>query len=124
VTPYEMPIPESFMLLGHHIDVVWVPELIHEKGYVGESDYHRGIIALQPDTPSTPRSQAALEHTFLHEFIHWCYYVLGEHDLRTNEKHVDMMASLVHQMLVTAEYEEAAEPELIVARVPGDEELQ
>ena len=43
----------------------------------------------------------------LHRF-NWMFYVLGEDELRKNEKLVDLIARCLHQALTTAVYEESA----------------
>lgn len=47
------------------------------------------------------------QQTWLHEVMHLLYDTIG-HDLNSNEAHVDLMASLLHQVLTTMRTE--AEP--------------
>ncbi len=46
-----------------------------------------------------------LEGTFCHELVHIMLYFAGEHELRNNEKFVDVFSGLLHQALTTAVYE-------------------
>ena len=99
-------IPTSFWLYGQNIAVNFDPTLSDVTDCVGESHYRRNEIVLQPNTEGVERLVSRVEQTFLHELVHYIFYMLGEDDLRKNEKLIDGVASLLHQAINTAEYEE------------------
>jgi predicted SprT family Zn-dependent metalloprotease len=97
-----MSIPSSFWLYGQLITVRYDPTLSDHTDCVGEARYRTNQIVLQPDTVSTKRVRTKIEHTFLHEVLHYIFYVLGEEELRVNEKLIDSVAALLHQVLTTS----------------------
>lgn len=101
-----MRIPKRFKLMGQTIDVVYDAKMADTDDCSGLAKYRFNQIALLPNTEGTLRLPTRIEQTFLHELIHWMFYVLGETDLRNNEKLVDSMAGLLHQALTTMEYED------------------
>lgn len=105
-------IPKRFKLLGRTITVEYEPMLDGKFGCTGEARYTTDTIALQPNTDTFNRPTAQQEHVFLHELTHHILNEMNEHDLRGNEKFVDVFSGLLHQALVTAEYEDgiAIEP--------------
>jgi hypothetical protein len=98
-----MNIPKSFTLAGLKIDVIREDDLILERKLIGEARYSKQQIAI--DTKNAPRETT--EQSFLHEVIHWCFYVLNEPELRDNEKLVDTLAHLLYQFENTKEPYEA-----------------
>ena len=86
-------IPHSFQLAGFTIKVVIDPQLYKEKKITAEAQYTKNQIVIDP----TILGIAGLEQCFYHELVHWIYYVMNEHELRMDEKHVDMMAHLLYQ---------------------------
>lgn len=101
-----MRIPVSFMLFGEKITVERCEALLEKDSCVGQALYRKNAIELQTNTPSVLRPSTHIEVTFLHELLHWIFYVLEEHELKENEKLVDTMARLLHQAISTAEYAE------------------
>ena len=106
-----MKIPKRFQLLGQTINVVWIEDMTDSTDCAGVASYRRNEIRIQPNTPSNPRTESNIEHTFYHELVHWIlyfaggYYKGGEH-LHKDEQLVDMAAGLLHQALSTMEYDE------------------
>jgi hypothetical protein len=98
----EMAIPSSFWLYGQKIVVSYDPTLSDANGCVGEARYRTNQIVLQPDSDSVPRLRSKVEQTFLHEVVHYIFYVLGEDEMRMNEKLIDGFSALLHQMLTTS----------------------
>jgi hypothetical protein len=99
-----LPIPTSFWLYGQKITVRFDPFLSDTTDCVGESRYRINEIVLQPHTEGIARLESKIEQTFLHEVMHFILQNLGEEELRSNEKLIDSMAQLLHQMLTTAHY--------------------
>ena len=98
-------IPKSFQLLGQTITVEWMDRLIEDQDAVGESHYRKNRIVLQQHNDGIVRPQTQSEATFCHELVHWIFFMMNEDDLRKNEKLVDVFGRLLHQALITMEYE-------------------
>jgi hypothetical protein len=79
--------------MGLTITVNLQPGLYNERKIVGEAQYLRQTVALDPNI----QVPTLVEHTFYHEKVHWILFAMGEDELRTNEKFVDMFAFLLHQ---------------------------
>lgn len=100
-----MNIPSSFNLLGHEVKVEYNPKLyITEEAY-GRAFYNENKIEIQSPSDEVILNETVIEQTFLHEVTHLILNSMGEDDLNRKEKFVDMFASLLHQILTTAEYE-------------------
>ena len=92
-----MNIPKSFKLAGTTISVIQDSQLYATRKIVGEAVYSKQTILL--DTGHC--SQEQIEQNFLHELIHWVFYIMGEDDLRNNERVVDLLAHFLHQVVKT-----------------------
>ena len=86
-----MKIPRRFELYGRTIRVVFGS--LNGAAYA-QWEFAKDLITIDPDAPRDHRDQA-----FLHEFIHAALESLGREDLSIDEKFVDGLAGLVHQML-------------------------
>ena len=98
-----MKIPKKFKLGGMEITVEYDPELLAREDAQGAAVYRKNKIIIQPSVESQKRSKKQLEHVFLHELVHYILDTMGEHELRTNERHVDLFATFLHQALTTME---------------------
>ena len=101
----EFKIPKRFKLLGHTIKVTEDPERYYNGNSYGACSYEGKWLKLVPPNPSHPVTQSSLEHTFLHELVHFVLYHTEQHKLGENEAFVDLVAGLLHQALTTMEYE-------------------
>ena len=101
-----MRIPKRFKLMGKTIEVIYVPTLRIETDSRGSAAYRMSEIRLQSSSPDWPISEADMGQTFCHEFVHHLFNTLAEDELRSNEKLVELMGSLLHQALTTMEYED------------------
>lgn len=90
-----MKIPRSFELQGRTIRVVQANTLVAEAW--GQWEASKDRITIDPAAPRDLKFQ-----TFLHEFCHAAFEALGRDDLSSDEKLVDGMAGLLHQMLKTS----------------------
>lgn len=90
-------IPRSFQLCGLTIDVKLDPDLYRTRKIVGEARYPDQLIILDTSTLGLQ----SLEQSYLHELVHWVFYILNEDEIRNNEKLVDQIAYLLHQSLQT-----------------------
>lgn len=99
-----MKIPKRFQLMGKTIRVKWDDALIYDRESIGRSNYRENTIVLQKSTKSEPMNVENQEHVFLHECLHHIFDVLGHSDMRTNEKLIDQISGLLHQIFVSSEY--------------------
>lgn len=97
-----MRIPESFKIAGLTINVTTDNELVKRRNVIGEARYSEQSILI--DRTAAPAETT--EQAFLHEAIHWVFYILNEEELRNNEKLVDTMAHLLYQIMTTAKHTE------------------
>ena len=98
-------IPSSFYLFGQKITVEYVDTLVENEDATGLSLYRKNVIQLQKPNAGIARPQVQIECTFLHELVHYVFFMLSKDDLRKDEVLVDTVAKLLHQALTTAEYE-------------------
>jgi predicted SprT family Zn-dependent metalloprotease len=98
-----MRIPKRFQLFGHTIEVNWYDNLLIRTNNVGEAHYNFNEIKLDY---MHERPESYKEQVFLHEVLHLILNLLGEEELRQNEKLVDTFASLLHQAINTMEYDD------------------
>jgi len=100
-----MKIPKRFKLFGRTITVEDDPRLIDKEDWQGMTNYRQSKIVLQPSKgENINRAPQDKEMTFFHELVHWIYYVMEEHELGKNEKHVEIFSQLLYQALITMEY--------------------
>ena len=96
---YSARIPKSFQLAGLTVDVRY-QEKISEGGLMlGAADYIAQEIRIDPTFTKKP----TVEQAYLHELTHWILFIMGEAELRDNEKFVDTFAHFLYQSMVTAE---------------------
>lgn len=100
-----MTIPTSFKLYGQTIQVKFAKDILGKDDLVGYAEFRTNTIYLAPSTDVYPRSQEQIEQTFCHELLHFILHFAGEDKLRKNEKFVDVLAYLLHQVLTTIEEE-------------------
>lgn len=94
-------IPTSFWLGGIKIDVVYDDTLVKTRQVIAEAQYGRQRILLDPS--ATPLQ--TIEQSYLHELVHWIFYIMGEDELRNNERIVDLFAHLLYQARMTENME-------------------
>lgn len=93
-------IPASFWLGGLKIDVVFDETMVKAKQVIGEARYAQQQIHLDPSVAPLQ----TVEQSFCHELVHWIFYMMGEDDLRNNERIVDLFAHFLYQAQVTAKF--------------------
>ena len=98
-------IPSSLYLFGQKITVEWVDTLIENDSATGLSIYRKNVIQLQKNNAGVVRPQQQIELTFLHELLHFVFFMLGKDDLRSDEEFIITVSGLLHQAMTTAEYE-------------------
>lgn len=96
-----MKIPSTFRLAGQTITVVLDPELYTRRKIIGEAVYVTQQILLDTGTCSQEQQQ----QNFIHELLHWIFYIMNEDDLRNNEKIVDLTAHFLHQFVISQTFD-------------------
>jgi predicted SprT family Zn-dependent metalloprotease len=99
--------------LGHTIEVTENKRLAHERNWTGAACYDETRIELLPISEQHPFSVSKHEQTFCHELSHFLLYYSGaaiNHELNgkfahQNEELVDLLGSLLHQVLTTMEFD-------------------
>jgi hypothetical protein len=99
-------IPKSFKLFGTLINVVWNNKRLNDKRVYGLSDYSKSEITLSTTQGTEPLSEGKMIDTFYHEKVHMILDTMGEEELSSNEKFVDIFSKLLRQSDETAEFEE------------------
>ncbi len=97
-------IPKSFYLHGQKIKVEYEKDWAHQTDENGNAAYRINRIILQPRTESYNMTVEATEQIFCHELVHFILFSM-ESDRRNDEKFVNLFGSLLHQALVTMEYD-------------------
>jgi hypothetical protein len=88
-------IPQKFELGGLTIDVVRDNTLVEKTGIIGKCVYEKLQIII--DEEATPSDFT--EQSYLHELVHWILYTMNEHELRDNDKFVDVFATFLYQAM-------------------------
>ncbi len=92
-------IPKSFWLGGLKIDVHFDESLVVEKNVIGQASYTAQEILIDPSVAPLQ----FVEQSYLHELVHWIFYMMSEQELCNNERLVDLFAHFLYQALSTAE---------------------
>jgi hypothetical protein len=98
-------IPKRVTLHGVTYQVIIDPELSVKTDNVGEASYRKSEIHVQGISPGYQMNPQRQEQVYLHELTH---HILHEmhHKLRDDEGFVDLFSAILHQALITSEYEE------------------
>jgi hypothetical protein len=94
-----LSIPKRFQLAGLEVTVEEDGTLVANKSVIGEARYAAQKILID----KTAASKELTTQSFLHEVTHWILYVMGEEELRNNEKFVDLFAQFWYQYEKTKE---------------------
>lgn len=86
-------VPKKFWLAGIEIEVELDPNMYAQTRRLGEAKYPDQKIILD----CSMQSIHSMEQTFLHELMHWIFYIMSEPELRNNEKLIDLLAHFIHQ---------------------------
>jgi predicted SprT family Zn-dependent metalloprotease len=97
-----MKIPKKLVLFGETITIKYDDNLNDREEYIGAAHYKYNEIILQ--RPNHVFNKERIEQTFYHELIHYILHKLGYHKLKTDEKLVDTIGSLLYQAHKTMEY--------------------
>lgn len=100
----KMLIPKEITIFGQKIKVIFDYKLVQDDDSVGATSYRTNKIILQKNTQSTECPRTQIEKTFWHEALHMIFYYIGENKLGSNEKFIDLLAGVLHQVITTAKY--------------------
>lgn len=94
-------IPKKFQLAGQTINVYKVENITKQTEDVdGMAFYCKNKIEIKDDKDSTDQY---MELVFWHEYFHHLLNTMGEKELRSNEKFIDLIANLQMQAIRTME---------------------
>jgi len=104
-----LQIPDQLELHGITYKVKMLDDLVARNDNLGEASYRLNEILIQTIVPGAPMTQDRQGQVFCHELVH---HILREMNdaKRDDEAFVDLFAALLHQALVTAEYEDDDDP--------------
>lgn len=93
-------IPKSIKIFNQTIKIVFKRTLLDGKEpCFGTWHYKRNTIYLQKSTRKHTLTEEQIESTFIHELLHACLDLMGEHELNDNEKFVSSLSHLIYQFI-------------------------
>jgi hypothetical protein len=95
-----MIVPEVFNIGPFKVSTVFKTNMWEKDDKVGMADIGNQKIILQPPMPGILNKKCC-EQTFLHELFHMLFFYAGQRELYVDEVLVDVMASLLYQVLET-----------------------
>ena len=96
-----MIIPKTFNIGPFTVPVELNDTMWEETKQVGEADIGKQRIILQ--SPMDDLNLKCVKQAFLHELMHLMFFYAGQRELYTDEVLVDVMATLLYQVLETME---------------------
>jgi hypothetical protein len=97
-------IPQKITLAGMPITTVFLKGTIEKYGGIAAADYGKQQIVVEDG--GNVLAPEAIQQAYIHEALHWLFYIMGKEDMRNDEALVDAMAHLVLQAINQAEFEE------------------
>lgn len=97
-----MKIPKRFQLHGQFVEVVFDTSIDFRNDNRGEAQFRINKISLAPSSDTHPRPVTQVEQTFCHELMHYISHHAG---IEMSEREIDLMGNLLHQALITMEYD-------------------
>ena len=101
-------IPYSFSLISDTVKVRMDKEVLmslSDRNLYGEACYAQNEILLNTNVDNRMVPIDKMMQAFYHEKVHFILDAMSEHDLRKNEKFVDLFSRLLLQTDMTAVYE-------------------
>lgn len=95
-----MKIPDTFKIAGQTWKVVYDRDLIATEDEFGSCNEVTNEIRLQEEGPI---SRERVEATFIHELLHAIFYELGQTNLTADEKLINSLSTLLHQVFTQIE---------------------
>jgi hypothetical protein len=99
-----MKIPKSFKVFASTINVQFDNVRLSNEGNLGDCSFHGNDINLCSEYRGKIISDCSVLDTFYHEKVHIILDAMGEHDLSSNEKFVEVFARLLRQSDQSAEF--------------------
>lgn len=104
----DLIIPIQFELINNLIKVEMedkaVLRSLQDRNMYGEANYTKNQITINNTIDNEPIDRIKQVETFYHEKVHFILDAMGEHDMRVNEKFVDLFARLLLQSDMSAVY--------------------
>jgi len=94
-----MKIPKEIKLMGRRIPIEYDLKISDNDDAYGFAAYRKGKIIIVPKDKSNNRTDEMVNITFLHEIIHWIFFLLHEDDLRNNEGLVSRITEMLYQII-------------------------
>jgi hypothetical protein len=91
-------VPDTISLGGFDIKTVFDKAMFEQSRKIGAANYPEQTITLS----AAGHPMQTLEHTYLHEMVHWILFMMNRFDLRDDETFVDVFAHFLYQALKTA----------------------
>lgn len=88
-------LPKEFMIMGCKVSILYEKDLGENMGFTAPD---AGIIKVIKNK-MIPRDST--EATLFHEMAHYITYIMSEKDLYSNEKFVDLLGRVMHQIWLT-----------------------
>ncbi len=99
-----MKIPKSFEMMNRKISVtIKNSEYMNKANILGYSNLNIATDKSEIVIEKAPTS--VIQETFIHEFIHLVFDVIGEKRLAQNEKLVVLMSQVIAQAIQTMEFD-------------------
>lgn len=99
-------IPETFEVFGRTVNVIICEEINEKESCYGYCDYTISTIYINKkviiDNQIREVCKDLMYQTYLHEKVHMMLDAINEHKLSQNEKFVDNLAGIMHQVEKTS----------------------
>ena len=103
----EIRIPKRFKLMGQTISVEQVSHIGNTNNTLGEARHFQNSILLQKSVEGMELPTDRAAQIYLHEVMHLVLHNAGVAEMAADETFVDLISSLLHQVLTTSEYEDS-----------------
>jgi len=101
-----MNIPKTIKIGGHNYKIIFPYVFTERLDISGDNDHDKKIIRITKDSPDGPRSESAIDVTFIHEILHGIDHLTG-HDMFTGEegeKKIEALSEGIYQVLIDNGY--------------------
>lgn len=97
-------IPKKFKLFGTTYNVEFNTEKMNNESSLGFAEYTKALITLTRTYKGEALAGDVVIDTYYHEKVHMILDAMGENDLSSNEKFVEVFSRLLRQLDDTSEY--------------------
>lgn len=100
-----MIIPKKFNIAGRTINVRWADTHEFDSDTIGQIFHDKCEIVIGKGNTKRPISDDTKDQVFWHEVVHCILATMEERALNSNEQFVDVMASFIHQVIISSKGE-------------------